>query len=82
MPKKAEVQQPDTTVDSSIELATSSDDPMGTAARADGETVERRSVDKRLQSLTPKYEQRHHGTYLKRLEQAVKGLFLPEVGAG
>lgn len=32
----------------------------------------RRSAEKPLQSLTPKYEEKHHGTYLKRLEQAVK----------
>lgn len=30
------------------------------------------SAEKPLQSLSPKYEEKHHGTYLKRLEQAVK----------
>lgn len=30
------------------------------------------SAEKPLQSLTPKYEEKHHSTYLKRLEQAVK----------
>src|SRR5690625_580303 len=37
-----------------------------------GQTVAKNSADKPLQSLTPKYEEKHHGTYLKRLEQAVK----------
>ncbi|ORA26697.1 YobI family P-loop NTPase [Mycobacteroides abscessus] len=30
------------------------------------------SAEKPLQSLTPKYEDKHHRTYLKRLEEAVK----------
>jgi len=30
------------------------------------------SAEKPLQSLTPKYEEKHHSSYLKRLEQAVK----------
>lgn len=34
--------------------------------------AERRSAGKPLQSLSPKYEEKHHGTYLKRLEQAVR----------
>ncbi|NYI76816.1 hypothetical protein [Nocardioides panzhihuensis] len=37
-----------------------------------GAPAAKRSADKPLQSLTPKYEETHHGTYLKRLEQAVK----------
>lgn len=32
----------------------------------------KKCADKPLQSLSPKYEEAHHGTYLKRLEQAVK----------
>lgn len=31
-----------------------------------------RSAEKPLQSLSPRYEEKHHGTYLKRLEQAVR----------
>lgn len=45
------------------------DDARGAGA---GPTVAKKSADKPLQSLTPEYEEKHHGTYLKRLEQAVK----------
>ncbi|MGW6036695.1 YobI family P-loop NTPase [Gordonia terrae] len=34
--------------------------------------AEKKSAEKPLESLTPKYEDKHHGTYLKRLQQAVK----------
>ncbi|UCZ63251.1 hypothetical protein [Mycolicibacterium phocaicum] len=32
----------------------------------------KKSAEKPLQSLSPNYEENHHGTYLKRLEQAVR----------
>lgn len=45
------------------------DDAPGAGA---GPTDAKKTADKPLQSLTPKYEEKHHGTYLKRLEQVVK----------
>lgn len=42
------------------------------AASGVGAPAAKKSSGKPLQSLTPKYEEQHHGTYLKRLEQAVK----------
>lgn len=46
-----------------------SDDVPGSGA---GESPIKKSAEKPLQSLTPAYEERHHGTYLARLEEAVK----------
>lgn len=37
-----------------------------------GAMTAKKSAEKPLQSLSPKYEENHHGTYLKRLEQAVR----------
>jgi hypothetical protein len=64
--------QQEPTVDSSIVPATSAEGSVATGAWADDASTAKKSADKPLQSLTPKYEEKHHGTYLKRLEQAVK----------